>query len=64
MALLAYPVATQRAKWSVGGETARIKPFHAAGLQVILGTPTATPPKSLINAVPDMAALPIILELR
>ncbi|WP_432814650.1 beta-galactosidase [Sphingorhabdus sp.] len=48
----------------MGGETARIKPFHAAGLQVILGTPTATPPKSLINAVPDMAALPIILELR
>jgi beta-galactosidase len=34
-----------------------IDTLHAAGLQVILGTPTATPPKWLVDAMPDMIAL-------
>jgi beta-galactosidase len=33
--------------------------LHAAGLGVILGTPTATPPKWLIDAHPDILALDI-----
>ncbi|WP_296679932.1 beta-galactosidase [Novosphingobium sp.] len=31
--------------------------LHAAGLGVILGTPTATPPKWLVDTMPDMVAL-------
>ena len=31
--------------------------LHAAGLGVILGTPTATPPKWLVETMPDMVAL-------
>ena len=31
--------------------------LHAAGLGVILGTPTATPPKWLVDKMPDMVAL-------
>jgi beta-galactosidase len=34
-----------------------IETLHAAGLQVILGTPTATPPKWLVDAMPDMVAI-------
>ncbi len=34
-----------------------IDTLHAAGLEVILGTPTATPPKWLINTMPDMIAI-------
>lgn len=34
-----------------------IETLHAAGLEVILGTPTATPPKWLIDAMPDMVAI-------
>ncbi len=30
---------------------------HAAGLSVVMGTPTACPPKWLVNAMPDMLAL-------
>jgi beta-galactosidase len=33
-----------------------INTLHAAGLQVILGTPTATPPKWLVDRMPDMVA--------
>jgi len=31
-----------------------IDTLHAAGLQVVLGTPTATPPKWLVDEMPDM----------
>ena len=31
--------------------------LHDAGLEIILGTPTATPPKWLVDAMPDMIAL-------
>ncbi|MEY4239515.1 MAG: hypothetical protein RL339_2116, partial [Pseudomonadota bacterium] len=34
-----------------------IAALHGAGLEVILGTPTATPPKWLVDAMPDMIAL-------
>ncbi|MGY6551317.1 MAG: beta-galactosidase [Erythrobacter sp.] len=34
-----------------------IETLHAAGLQIILGTPTATPPKWLVDAMPDMVAI-------
>ncbi|MEY4471737.1 MAG: hypothetical protein RL671_41 [Pseudomonadota bacterium] len=34
-----------------------IDTLHAAGLEVILGTPTATPPKWLIDTMPDMIAI-------
>ncbi|WP_369025983.1 beta-galactosidase [Qipengyuania sp. RANM35] len=31
--------------------------LHAAGLGIIMGTPTATPPKWVVDAMPDMVAL-------
>ncbi len=34
-----------------------IATLHAAGLGIILGTPTATPPKWLVDQMPDMIAL-------
>ena len=34
-----------------------IATLHAAGLKVILGTPTATPPKWLVDQMPDMVAI-------
>lgn len=34
-----------------------VKVLHAAGLGIILGTPTATPPKWLVDMMPDMVAL-------
>jgi beta-galactosidase len=34
-----------------------IETLHAAGLAVVLGAPTATPPKWLVDALPDMLAL-------
>jgi beta-galactosidase len=34
-----------------------IETLHAAGLGIILGTPTATPPKWLVDAMPDMVAI-------
>lgn len=34
-----------------------IATLHAAGLKVILGTPTATPPKWLVDTMPDMVAI-------
>lgn len=34
-----------------------IETLHAAGLKVILGTPTATPPKWLVDRMPDMVAI-------
>jgi beta-galactosidase len=34
-----------------------IDTLHAAGLEVILGTPTATPPKWLVDRMPDMVAI-------
>ncbi|MGV8997239.1 MAG: beta-galactosidase [Parvibaculaceae bacterium] len=37
--------------------TRAIDTLHAEGLGVILGTPTATPPKWLVDAMPDMLAV-------
>jgi beta-galactosidase len=34
-----------------------IETLHAAGLGIILGTPTATPPKWLVDSMPDMIAI-------
>jgi beta-galactosidase len=34
-----------------------INVLHGAGLGIILGTPTATPPKWLVDAMPDMVAI-------
>ncbi len=34
-----------------------IETLHAAGLGIILGTPTATPPKWLVDTMPDMLAI-------
>lgn len=34
-----------------------IETLHAAGLKVILGTPTATPPKWLVDQMPDVVAI-------
>lgn len=34
-----------------------VEVLHAAGLGIILGTPTATPPKWLIDRMPDMVAI-------
>jgi beta-galactosidase len=34
-----------------------IDTLHGAGLGIILGTPTATPPKWLVDAMPDMLAI-------
>lgn len=34
-----------------------IDALHAEGLEVILGTPTATPPKWLVDSMPDMLAV-------
>jgi len=34
-----------------------IDTLHLAGLEVILGTPTATPPKWLVDKMPDMVAI-------
>lgn len=36
-----------------------ISVLHNAGLGIILGTPTATPPKWLVDAMPDMLAIDI-----
>lgn len=36
-----------------------IAALHGAGLSIILGTPTATPPKWLVDAMPDMIATDI-----
>ncbi|WP_457798844.1 beta-galactosidase [Methylocystis sp. S23] len=33
-----------------------VETLHAAGLEIVLGTPTATPPKWLVDAMPDMLA--------
>ena len=34
-----------------------IETLHAAGLGIIMGTPTATPPKWLVDSMPDMIAI-------
>jgi beta-galactosidase len=34
-----------------------IDTLHAAGLKIVLGTPTATPPKWLVDTMPDMLAV-------
>ncbi len=34
-----------------------IETLHAQGLEIVLGTPTATPPKWLVDACPDMLAV-------
>ena len=34
-----------------------VETLHAAGLGIIMGTPTATPPKWLVDSMPDMIAI-------
>ncbi|MBX7496977.1 beta-galactosidase [Qipengyuania sp. 6B39] len=34
-----------------------VETLHTAGLEIIMGTPTATPPKWLVDRMPDMVAL-------
>ncbi|MBT8388241.1 MAG: beta-galactosidase, partial [Altererythrobacter sp.] len=34
-----------------------VEVLHSAGLGIIMGTPTATPPKWLVDSMPDMIAL-------
>ena len=34
-----------------------VETLHGAGLGIIMGTPTATPPKWLVDAMPDMVAI-------
>jgi beta-galactosidase len=34
-----------------------VETLHAAGLGIIMGTPTATPPKWIVDAMPDMIAV-------
>ncbi len=34
-----------------------VETLHAAGLGIIMGTPTATPPKWVVDAMPDMIAI-------
>lgn len=36
---------------------AAVETLHAAGLKVVMGTPTATPPKWLVDRTPDMVAV-------
>jgi beta-galactosidase len=36
-----------------------IDTLHAAGLKVVLGTPTATPPRWLVDAMPEMLAVDV-----
>jgi beta-galactosidase len=36
---------------------AAVETLHAAGLKVVMGTPTATPPKWLVDRLPDMLAV-------
>ncbi|MBA5776025.1 beta-galactosidase [Stappia sp. F7233] len=36
-----------------------VETLHAAGLKIVLGTPTATPPKWLVDKMPDMLALDV-----
>ena len=38
VALLAYPAVTQRARWSVGGENAEMKPFELLFPRSIVAT--------------------------
>ncbi len=44
----------RRGKYDFGWLKKSIDILHAAGLKVVLGTPTATPPKWLVDAMPDM----------
>jgi beta-galactosidase len=37
-----------------------IDTLHGAGLNIVLGTPTATPPKWLVDRMPDMLALDVL----
>lgn len=45
------------ARYDWGWLDRAIGTLNAAGLQVILGTPTATPPKWLLDRMPDMVAI-------
>lgn len=36
-----------------------IEVLHKAGLKIVLGTPTATPPKWLVDSMPDMIAIDV-----
>jgi beta-galactosidase len=46
-----------RARYDWGWLDRAIDTLHAAGLKVILGTPTATPPKWLVDRMPEMVAI-------
>ena len=50
----------KRGEYDFGWLKNSIDILHAAGLKVVLGTPTATPPKWLVDAMPDM--LPVGAE--
>ncbi len=43
--------------YEIGWLREAIDTLHSAGLAIVLGTPTATPPKWLIDAMPDMLAI-------
>ncbi len=47
----------ERGKFDWGWLDRAIETLHREGLEIILGTPTATPPKWLVNTMPDMVAL-------
>jgi beta-galactosidase len=44
-------------EYDLGWLTESIDILHEHGLRVVLGTPTATPPKWLVDSMPDMLAL-------
>ncbi len=44
-------------RYDFGWLARAIEAMHGAGLEIVLGTPTATPPKWLVNKLPDMVAL-------
>lgn len=47
----------QPSRYDWGWLDRAIETLHAAGLGIILGTPTATPPKWLVDQMPDMLAI-------
>ncbi len=47
----------EEGRYDFGWLALAIDILHEAGLQVVLGTPTATPPRWLVHKMPDMLAL-------
>ncbi len=54
----------KRGEYDFGWLKNSIDTLHAAGLKVVLGTPTATPPKWLVDAMPDMLPVGVDGDLR